>query len=119
MECENYEDFLKTKRLEYKAFKNCYCPALKTHVIFNSQGFHHLLYDGFGKARTKAERIRRLLLISSVLKIIRNARQVFRHSLRGDKEYWLLKGLQGIKIVVVVLRRRGSGITHFYSLWDE
>ena len=121
MSYEGYEKLLKEKRVWYKTLKLCYCPALKTDVIFNSKGFHHLIYDGSCKARTNEERIRRLGLLFFVVMVISNAEHISSHSLEGDTEYWVFKDriCEDMTNIVVVLRKIGSGNIHFYSVWDE
>lgn len=63
---EKYNDLLNKKRLWYKAVQKSYCPILKEDIFFTSKGFHHLLYDGLGHARTNKERMYRLGLLPLV-----------------------------------------------------
>jgi len=56
MENFNLEEFNKLKKLtedKYKNIGSVFSPALKSKVVFNSDGFHHFRYDGSRSERGK------------------------------------------------------------------
>lgn len=118
-----YKKFIEEKRAWYKTIGKCYCPVLKTDVIFNSKGFRHLLYNGLGKARSNNERIYRLRLLPLVIPIIKTVEIVTEYSVFSDKnvEYWMLQKVVGKKNhkVSIILRRIGNGNITFYSVWKK
>ena len=119
MQNDEYKKLLSDSRDFYKGLGSCHCPVLNSRVTFNSKGFHHLLYDGEGKARSKNERIRRLVLLPAAKSIVEGAACIDNHTMRGDAEYLVLKGLSRQRVIIVVLRRLYSGRVHFYSIWDD
>ena len=61
-------------RERYDAIRSpAHCTCLKQKVHFNARGFHHLLYDGSGKARTIREARSRLILIPLIEPVLRTA----------------------------------------------
>ena len=48
-----YEELLNKRKAWYDNIKKVYCPCINEDVIFNSKGFHHIKYDGSGRARSK------------------------------------------------------------------
>jgi hypothetical protein len=62
-----------TQKIFYDEIDSVYCPALKQKVIFNSDGFRHLLYESNGKSRTVQEKIYKLTLLPLVIPTIKNA----------------------------------------------
>ncbi|MDO8579575.1 MAG: hypothetical protein Q7R72_01755 [bacterium] len=121
MEFKNYYELLSASRSLYKSLKKCHFPFLKQDIIFNSKGFHHLLYDGLGKARNNKERIRRLKLLPLVIFVIENAQYVYSYKKIKNIEYWVLKDRinNSNRKIIVILRKIGSGEIQFYSVWDE
>lgn len=128
MAYKDYDELLKEKRTWYKALRKCHCPVLNEQVVFNSKGFHHLLFDGLGHARTRKERMYRMGLLPLVIPVLKTATaikeyvpQAYSKSLNKMVEYWVLKETVGRQntVVTVVLRRIGSGNVTFYSVWKK
>lgn len=108
---------LLTKRLHwYKKIKEIYCPHLNTNIVFNSQGIHHLKYDGRGKPRSIKDQLRRLHLITYSLDIIKNAKSVFEYRNINNIQYWSFKDFRGRKSITVLIRKTGNGKYMFYSV---
>ena len=58
----------KNMRLRYDSIRSPHhCKTLNRKVIFNSRGFHHLLYDSSGKARSILSSRNRLMQIPYIL----------------------------------------------------
>jgi len=124
----SHREFIEKKLAWYKTIRRCYCPALKTEVIFNSKGFRHLLYDGQGRPRSTSERNHRLSLLPLVVPVLKKAKNISEY--RGPKyyelldkfaEYWMFQEAVGEKDikVTVILRRIGNGSIIFYSVWQR
>src|SRR3989338_10441695 len=102
MSQKKYRELLDEKRVWYKAVKKSYCPILKEDVIFNSKGFHHLLFDGLGHPRVTKERMYRVGLLPLVIPVLKAATAVHEYvprayskSLNKMVEYWILKETVG------------------------
>lgn len=121
----------KTRTL-YDTRKSIYNPYLKSEVIFNSDGFHHLQFSA-RRERDKKEQLLKFSLFPLVPVIVRNSGtlQEYRKGLTtvGKKskdgfaltkptEYWGFVAIVGktqIKIKVI-LRRVGDGNIIFWSV---
>lgn len=128
MSDEKYNDLLNKKRLWYKAVQKSYCPILNEDIFFTSKGFHHLLYDGLGHARTNKERMYRLGLLPLVIPVLKSATNIdnytppaYSKKLDKNVEFWKLKEIVGKQktLVTVILRRIGTGNITFYSTWKK
>lgn len=125
---KSYEEIVREKRAWYKVIRKKYCPILKTDVFFTSKGFHHLLYDGLGHARSNKERMYRLGLLPLAMPVLKCAQRVeeykpsaYSKSLNKNVEYWSLQAIVGKQntLVTLVLRRIGTGNITFYSIWKK
>lgn len=111
MESEGYFDKKKEEaRVIYIAQREIYCPYLKTTVILNSDGFHHLQFSA-RRERDKREQLFKFSLLYLGLELIRKSATVqeYRKLLTpigkksaGDGsvpmkevEYWGLVGILG------------------------
>lgn len=56
----------------YSAQKSVYSPYLKTDVIFNSDGFHHLQFSA-RRERDKKEQLLKFSLLPLAIEVIRSA----------------------------------------------
>lgn len=113
---ETYSKLLTKKLFWYKNIKEIYCPYLKTNIIFNSQGIHHLKYNGRGKLRSLNDRIRRLHLINYSLNIIKNAKSVFEYRNINNIQYWSFREFKNNKTITILIRKVGNGKHIFYSV---
>ena len=121
MESDEFKKLLEERRSWYKTIKKVYCPCLKTYIIFNSKGFHHVRFDGKGKRRSIEDETRRLLLLPLSLHIIRTVQKTDDHRIYSNGEYWALKGeIAGQnKKIIVVLKKIGQGHTAYHSIMTE
>lgn len=115
----------------YTAQKNIYNPYLKSEVIFNSDGFHHLQFSA-RRERNKKEQLLKFNLLPLAIKVIKNSGtlQEYRKGLItiGKKskdgltptkmaEYWGFVAIVGAQIKIrAVLRRVGDGNIIFWSV---
>lgn len=119
-------------RAVYDAQQNIFNPYLKTRVIFNSDGFHHLQFSA-RRERDKKEQLLKFSLLPLTVGVIKNSGTLQEHRKAlmpvGKKrkdgfaptkavEYWgfiAIVGHNQIKIKVV-LRRIGDGNVIFWSV---
>lgn len=116
-----YRDELKQYTKEkYDKIKKVYCFCLKEYVIFNSKGFHHLLYDTQGRARTINEQIYRLNLFPLVIPVIKKTKKIASYKLNkkniGDWTLIEKVGKNNDVKIKVILRKRGNGNITFCSV---
>ena len=129
------DHFLKlkvTSRERYNLIGEVFCSCLNTMVVFNAQGFHHMEYDGGGRARTEKEIVHKLSLLPFASKVLAISTQVEMYkkekipknrkqgACQKDVEYWAFvanvgAGATNEKIRVIV-RRVGSGKVLFWSV---
>ena len=123
-----YQELMEERKALYKTIRKCYCPILKTEVIFNSKGFHHLLYDGFGKARSRKARMFKVGLLPLVVPVLKSATSIheyqppkFSKQLNKYVEYWKLQAVVGKRSTTtfIILRRVGTGNITFHSVWKK
>ena len=120
----------KEQRELYDSIGIVYCKHLDVDVIFNAKGFHHLFYNGTGRARSSKEVNYRLKLIPLIIPVIKNAKEFSKRKRNGrysrgkdvgikDVEYWSLEelvGKSGNVPIRVILRKVGNGAIHFWSV---
>ncbi len=96
----SYKKLLEERRAWYKNIKKVYCPILKESVVFNSKGFHHLVYPS-GKMRPIKEQMYKLGLLPLVIPVIKNAKKIYKYekcfvkNLGKEVEFWTLKEVVG------------------------
>ena len=124
----SYQELIEQRRTPYKTIGSCYCPILKTDIILNSKGFHHLLYDGFGRARPRKARMFKVGLFPLVVPVLKSATSIheyqppkFSKQLNKYVEYWKLQAIVGKQntTTFVILRRIGTGNITFHSVWKK
>lgn len=125
---KNYDRLLAEGRVWYKAVRKVFCPILSEDIIFNSKGFHHLLFDGLGHARSRKERMYRLGLLPLIIPVLKSCVGVHEYTPptyskthNKNVEYWLLRQTVGKQdtLVTIILRRIGTGNITFYSVWKK
>ena len=122
-----------TSREAYNAIGEVFCPCLNTMVVFNAQGFHHMEYDGGGRARTTKEITHKLALLPFAPRVLATSTEIELYkkdkipknrkqgACQKDVEYWAfvatvsVRGATKEKIRVIV-RRVGSGKVLFWSV---
>ncbi|MDQ5911811.1 MAG: hypothetical protein QG568_23 [Patescibacteria group bacterium] len=119
-------------RSTFFAQKSIYNSYFKCHIIFNSDGFHHLQFSSRTE-RTKQEQLYKFSLLSLGIEIIKKSGtiQEYRKILSpvGKKnqngetamkyiEYWGMVAIIGEKQIKVrtILRRVGTGNITFWSI---
>ncbi len=120
-----------SQRVTYDQIGKIYCPCLSNYVIFNAQGFHHMSYDGGGRARTLKEEIYKLTLIPLAIPVVKFCTTIDEYkkekqpknrkvgALQKDVEYWSLIANVGKNRDVkakVILKRVGTGNIIFWSI---
>jgi hypothetical protein len=128
---EHCQLIMTTQKAFYDGIGSVYCPILKEDVVFNGEGFRHLLYESNGKPRTVYARIYKLTLLPLVIAVIKNAvgvdeerDMVVRYSrkknapMKKGKAYSLvaLVGRKDPVNVRVILNKVGNGNLTFRSV---
>jgi hypothetical protein len=127
---EDFSLLKKNMRERYDSLRTpTYCKCLNQKVHLNARGFHHLLYDGSGKARPMIQARARLVLvplIPSVLKLADDCsyeKRYVRENRKKDSpsvrvEMWGMEATVGKNAsrVKVVVRREDGGKLIFWSI---
>lgn len=121
--------------LFYKSIGEALCPYFGKSVAFNSDGFHHLQFSA-ERERGKSEQVLKFILLKKyAVDILKNSGtlQEYRKTMEvADKrrysrreadmvnvEYWGFVAIVGDlekERVKVILRKRGTGNIHFWSI---
>ena len=112
----------KYKRI-YKGIGAISCPAFNNEkVYFNNNGINHLLRKG-SRLRNPKEQFRRLRLLKYCKEIINNPNVKIEKRLvkteTNNIQFWGLKMVVDDKNIVLVLRQKGNGRKHFYSIFNR
>jgi len=120
---DNYKKLLEERRIWYTSIKKVYCPILKEYIVFNSKGFHHLIYPN-GKRRPQKEQMYKLGLLPLIIPVIKNSTKISKYEkcfvkdLGKEAEFWVLMEIVGKQntLTKVILRRVGTGNITFLSV---
>jgi hypothetical protein len=128
---EQFKKLLERTRTFYQGLGEIFCPALNASISFNSDGFHHLRFDGTRAERSKQEQNNKLRCLKTAIEILKitTTIQEYRKTLQpfgktaqdgfkktSEVEYWgFIAIMKDIRIKVVV-RKIGSGQPHFWSV---
>ena len=124
----SYEELINKRKIWYDNVKKIHCPCISEDIIFNSKGFHHIKYDGSGRARSKKERMYRLGILPLAIPVIKCATKIYEYTppeclnkLEKSVEYWALREKVGRQntTITVILRRIGSGNIAFHSIMKK
>ncbi len=128
-----FDEIKERARSAYAARPSIWSPYFKTHVVLNSDGFHHLQFSA-RRERNKSEQQLKLRLLPLALQVIRDAGTVQeyrkllgpvgkRSSRDGsitmkEIEYWGFVAILGERQIKIraVLRRVGDGNITFWSV---
>jgi hypothetical protein len=127
-----YEKLRDTAQALIAATKPVYSPALDEEVIFNSEGFNHILFRGCRSAREYSSQIMRFKLLPRAIGLIAfaNTFQEFEETLKEFEvkirkkrvkktksvRYWGIIAIFEGRKIKVILRRIGQGKLHFWSI---
>ena len=126
------KDLAKTN---YESIGDVYCPALKSKVVFNADGFHHLRYDENRSERSKKEQYNKFIFLNNAVDVLKKTTtiQEYRRSIcpigKPDKSglrktnmvewfgfFAIISCTKKLRINVVVRRIGGeNGQYHFWS----
>jgi len=120
---DNYKKLLEERKIWYTSIKKVYCPILKEYIVFNSKGFHHLIYPN-GKRRPQKEQMYKLGLLPLIIPVIKNSTKISKYEkcfvkdLGKEAEFWVLMEIVGKQntLTKVILRRVGTGNITFLSV---
>lgn len=133
---ENYEELKSKAELLYRSIGKVRCPALKAEITFNSDGFHHLRYDGSRAERNKKVQMFKFIFLEKAIDVLSKSTtiQEYRNSTcpvgkpnkNGFREIKTVEWFgftavtsfsKHIRIKVIVRRVGGSnGQYHFWSV---
>ncbi|MEK7172386.1 MAG: hypothetical protein AAB723_03680 [Patescibacteria group bacterium] len=127
----NYQQIKETAEKFYKDMSRLFCPVFNEPVIFNSDGFNHLIYKKGGE-RAKDDQITKLKLLPFAKEIvgvtttyqeydeglIHIQRKKFKKKVdeSAKVKYWGLVAIIKNCRVKVIVRQVGNGQKHFYSV---
>jgi hypothetical protein len=136
MDSEGFKKIKQETEEKYKKVGKIFCPALKTEVVFNSDGFYHLRYDGHRSERDKRVQRNKFLFFDDGVGILKKTTtiQEYRRSMcpigKADKNgfrkmktvewfgFFAITSFSKRRRIKVVVRRVGedSGNYHFWSV---
>jgi hypothetical protein len=119
---------------KYKKIGKLFCPALKSEIFFNSDGFHHLRYDGHRSERSVVVQKNKFLFFDNAVDVLKKTAtiQEYRRSIcpigKCDKNgfrktkivewfgFFAIINFSKCLRVKVVVRRVGQGQYNFWSV---
>lgn len=134
VDIQHFNERKEKVRAIYNAQKDVRSPYLKSQVVFNSDGFHHLQFSA-RRERNKKEQLLKFNLLQLAIGVIKNSGtlQEYRKNLiavgnkgRGGMpmkwvKYWGFIAIVGEKQIKirVILRRVGDGNITFWSVMPD
>jgi len=118
-----YEKSKKWAMKSYVKIKDTMCPILQGEMVkFNAIGFKHLIRKV--KRRSRREQKFRFSLISYAPKIIADpdVQVTYRRLITVDGrlvQFWGLEKEFGRRKLRVIVRQKGDGLKHFYSIMEH
>lgn len=136
LDLEKFRGLKNKTKDEYDKVGKIYCPALKSDIVFNSDGWHHLRYDFTRSERGKMVQYDKFTYFSDSVKILQKATTVqeYRRSIclvgKTDRSgfrktktvewfgfFAIISFSRRIRINVVIRRiGAGNGNFHFWSV---
>jgi hypothetical protein len=133
---QNWNTIREQAKLEYDTIGIVYSPALKSDIVFNADGFHHLRYDGSRKERSKSAQTNKFRFFQDGVGVLKKSTTVqeYRRSIcpvgKKDKSgfrktktvewfgfFAIISFSKQIRVKVIVRRLGGeSGSYHFWSV---
>ncbi len=133
---ESWQKLKENTKQEYDTIGSLYCPALKSNILFNADGFHHLRYDGSRKERSKSVQKNKFTYFSDAVDILKKSTtiQEYRRSIcpvgKPDKNgfrktksiewfgFFAITSFSKQTRIKVIVRRIGedNGHYHFWSV---
>jgi len=117
---DSYEAAKKKAKGLYSKIGRVWCPALNDYVVFNSEGFRHLIWKE-GKHRFKSEQKRRFALISCAEEILKNenANLSYRETNNAVRvRFWAFTEKRDDKAIKLIVRQQDGGRKHFLSIFE-
>lgn len=129
----NYEKIKSDSSKFYQQIGKIHCPAFEQEIVFNSEGFDHLIHKNDSREREKGVQIMKFKLLPSAKKLIgltttfqeyeeglREFRiKKFKKTVQETKvvKYWgIIAILDNRKFKVVVRKVGDNGQMHFWSV---
>jgi hypothetical protein len=129
---QQYENAREKAKKRYQRFQPVYCPALNDEVVFNDEGFRHLIWQG-RKYRPKNVQLQRFALLKHVPIIIGNYGGHLEYRVRKEEvtmkmhgvietktssaQFWGLASRVRGKKIKIIIRQIGNGKKHFLSVF--
>lgn len=99
----------------YKSYRQVFCPALQTDVLFTNWGWEHLFE---GKWRTSREVEERLKLLPLGKKLIAQSTTIQKKRFQNYHDYYEFTALMdGVQVVVIVVEDKKK--YYFFSVYKE
>lgn len=128
-----YNEIREVAEFYYKSLDPIFCPALNETVTFSlSEGFHHIIHKSKGNTRDPKEQMMRFKLLKRGVSLIGltttyqefeetevNVNQKMNKqkiSVQKKMQYWGLIAIIDNRKIKVVLRKKGNGNLHFWSI---
>lgn len=123
MQEEDWKNFIKEAKENYKKIGSVPCPAFGGELVyFNKHGWNHLLRKGRlpRDIEERHKRIRLLKYAPQIIAIVRNLsdnKETIRDNSHAN--FWAAhQKVDGLRIRIII-RQRNNGVKHFFSIMEE
>jgi len=109
----------------YYGIKCVACPNLSDSVVvFNNNGFRHLIRKG-KRPRSKQDQLRRFRLVRYAPSVLASKNAIIKEDVEKTNDgatkaiFWKVSKRIGERLVTTVIRKIGAGNQHFFSIYDQ
>jgi hypothetical protein len=114
------EESIEKFKEKYRAVCSIFCPAFNQNISFNAKGLNHIFYAGNRSERNIKDIETRIRIFDRAVKLLRIVTTLSGYSCdnRASKplHYWEFIGLIDNRRIKVIIKQRGDGEKHFWSV---
>ena len=104
----------------YRLVQQVFCPALQDHVQFNGKGLNHIFYRGSRSPRLSGDIEVRMRIFDRAVQLLKIVQTISGYATdqktATTTKYWEFIGLIEQRRIKVIVRQKGNGQKHFWSV---
>ena len=125
IDLEKFKKLKKETEIYYKKVGSIYCPALKSDIVFNSNGFVHLKYNSNRGERSKIIQKNKFVFLKDSIRVLKKTttlqeyrRMIIKKNIVEWFGFFAVIDFKNKIRIKVIVRRLGAenGKYHFWSV---